>query len=326
MTLRVGVVGVGAMGRIHAEHLAARVRGATLVAVADTNADIGEAVAKSLGVPLLSGIEDLLASDIDAVVISSPRTTHVPFIVGAAKTGKHVFSEKPIASSVAEADEALTAVERAGVMLQIGFHRRFDRNFHRVHEVIADGAIGDVRMVHIVSRDPMPAATLVDRAPEDLILETTIHDFDVARHLTGSEIESVFAVGIPAGGGPVEGAVLTLRMADGVIVTIDNHLMSAVGYDQRVDVFGTRGEVAIANETPHLATLSDATGVTRARPLFFFAERYADAYAAELESFVQAVANKATPRVTGADGRAAVVAAEAALESLRTGLPVQVRG
>ncbi len=179
-------------------------------------------------------------------------------------------------------------------------------------------------MMHMISRDPNPAAGNAGRSPADLFLETTIHDLDMARHLSGSEIAEVFAVGVGAGRG-LEGAIVTLRMANGVVATIDNHLRSAYGYDQRTEVFGSGGAVSIQNQTPYNATISDRRGVHAALPLHFFAERYNDAYLAELVAFTRCLSEGTEPPVTGEDGRRAVAAALAAVRSLASGKPVAVR-
>ena len=325
--LRVGVIGVGAMGSIHADHLATRIPDARLEAIADIDAKTAKLVAGQVGVArVYAAASQLIADpDIDAVVIATLRGLHPTLIAEAAAAGKHVFSEKPLASTVGECDSAIAAVAKAGVQLQIGFHRRFDPHFAQVRATIADGSVGEPRIMHMISRDPNPVAGNASRSPADLFLETTIHDLDMARHLSGSEIVEVFAIGVPgADANSLEGAALTLRMANGVVATIDNHLRSAYGYDQRLEVFGSDGAVSVENQTPHRATLADARGVHSALPLHFFAERYGDAYLAEMASFVRCVIDDSELLVTGADGRAAVVAALAAVESLAKGRPVSV--
>lgn len=324
--LRVGVIGVGAMGSIHAEHLASRVPGARLEAIAEVNPKRARTEAKRLGVSKV-WTEDaplLRDADVDAVVIATLRGQHSKLIIEAARAGKHIFCEKPLGSTLKECDAALDAVAKAGVTLQIGFHRRFDAHFAQVGETIRRGGIGEPRMMHMISRDPNPVAGNAGRSPADLFLETTIHDLDMARHLSNSEIAEVFAVGVEAGPG-LEGAIVTLRMANGVVATIDNHLRSAYGYDQRVEVFGSGGAVSIQNQTPDNATVSDKRGVHAALPLRFFAERYDEAYLAELAAFVRCVNEATEPPVTGDDGRRAVVAALAAVKSLGSGRPVQIR-
>jgi myo-inositol 2-dehydrogenase/D-chiro-inositol 1-dehydrogenase len=317
-TVGVGVIGVGAMGRIHAEHLATRVPGARLVAIADVNVEVARTEADRLGVTGYSEDAALLADpSVDAVAICTLRGTHGQIARDAAAAGKHIFCEKPFTGSLEEIDETVAAVARADVLLQVGFNRRCDPSFRHVHESIAAGAIGAPQIIHLISRDPAGNSS---RVPADLLFETTIHDLDMARHLTGSEITTFHAIGIPAAEpGRLDGVILTLQFANGVLATIDNHLQSAYGYDQRLEVFGARGALSIANETPHRATLASKAGVIEPLPLHFFAERYVESYIAELSAFARCVTEKMVPPVTAADGRAAVVAALAALDSLKQG-------
>jgi myo-inositol 2-dehydrogenase/D-chiro-inositol 1-dehydrogenase len=320
-SLGFGVIGVGAMGRIHAEHLATRLPRARLVAVADINSAVARREAERLDVAAYPDHAALLAGPaVAAVAICTPRGTHAQIIKDAAAAGKHIFCEKPLAGSLEEIDDTTAAVARAGVALQVGFNRRFDPSFAHVHDQIVAGAIGVPQIIHLVSRDPAGGAS---RVPADLLFETTIHDLDMARHLAGSEVISVYAAGLAAAEpGRFDGAIITLQFANGVVATIDNHLQSAYGYDQRLEVFGAGGALSIANETPHRATLSDRSGVIEPLPLHFFAERYVESYIAELSAFARCVTEKTVPPVTAADGRAAVVAALAVLDSLREGRPV----
>ncbi len=317
-SLGFGVIGVGAIGRLHAEHVATRIPRARLVAIADINAALAHGEAERLDVAAYPDHAALLADRaVAAVAICTPRGTHSQIIKEAAAAGKHIFCEKPLAGSLEEIDDAMAAVARADVTLQVGFNRRFDASFAHVHEQILAGAIGAPQIIHIVSRDPEPADGNASRTHDDLILETTIHDLDMARYLAGSEIRSVHALGLPASEpGRLDGVILTLRLANGVVATIDNHLRSAFGYDQRLEVFGAAGALSIANETPHRATLASNAGVIEPLPLHFFAERYVDSYIAELSTFARCVGEKTVPPVTASDGRAAVVAALAALDSL----------
>jgi myo-inositol 2-dehydrogenase/D-chiro-inositol 1-dehydrogenase len=323
-TVGVGVIGVGAMGHIHAEHLATRVPGAQLAAIADVNAAVASAEGDRLGVTSYTEDAALLADpSVDAVAICTLRGTHGQIARDAAAAGKHIFCEKPFTGDLAEIDDTVAAVARAGVLLQVGFNRRFDPSFRHVHDSIAAGAIGPPQIIHLVSRDPAGNSS---RVPADLLFETTIHDLDMARYLAGSEITVLHAIGIPAAEpGRLDGVVLTLQFANGVVATIDNHLQSAYGYDQRLEVFGPGGALSIANHTPHRATLSNGSGVIDPLPLHFFAERYVDSYVAEMTSFARCISEETAPPVTAADGRAAVVAALAALDSLASqGRPVSL--
>ena len=310
--LKVAVIGTGVIGRLHAQHLSSRIRAARLAAICDTDpAAIAECL-RACNVEALPVFDDYLRllSDpvIDAVLICTPGEIHGEVIEAAAAAGKHIFCEKPIDYDLARADRALAAVERAGVKLQIGFNRRFDANFRHVKEVISTGAIGRLHTLHIVSRDPVQDE---DESLADLFLDTTIHDLDMARFVTGSEVTSIYAIGghmgEPNSGDAPDTAVITLRFANGVIATIENSRRSVYGYDQRLEVFGSEGAISIGNERPHQAIVSSRDGVLSSPPLAFFRERYADSYVAEMSAFAQCVIEDSEPLVMGRDGRAALV-------------------
>lgn len=327
MTVRFGVIGLGAIGSVHASNLASRIPGATLAAVADVDIALAQATAHRFGVPtVLTSATDLIADPaVDAVVICTPRDTHAPLVIEAAAAGKHTFCEKPLACTrgeIAAVDRALAA---SGILLQVGFNRRFDANFIRVKDAITSGEIGATQLMHLVSRDPQPAAGAADRTPADILLETTIHDLDAARHFANSEIASVYTVRVRAHDGErLDGVLLTLQFANGIVATIDNHLRSAFGYDQRVEVFGSAGAIAIANETATRTTLSTRTGLIDPLPLDFFTERYAAAYIAEMRALTECITTGHRPAVSAADGAAATIAALAAIQSLDSGQPVTV--
>ncbi len=323
----VGVIGAGAIGRLHAEHLASRVPGAALVAIADVNRTAAEECAARCGVSAVRESYRGLLSDpaVEAAVICSPPDTHAQIIEEAAALGKHVFCEKPIGCDLGRIDRALAAVARAGIKLQVGFNRRFDPNFRYVREVVASGKIGRPYILHITSRDPeLPPAHGVE-GYAGLFLDTTVHDFDMARYLMGSEVTSVYALAgaMVHKAGDVDTALVTLRFANGAVGTIDNS-QTVYGYDQRVEVFGSEGAIAVDNEKPHRATLSDREGVHTALPLHFFRERYAASYIAEMSAFIDCILRDADPPVTGADGRMAVLLALAAQRSYEEDRPVRV--
>ncbi len=318
--LAFGLIGAGLIGRLHAQHLASRIPAAKLVAVCDIEAS---AVAECLTQCEFEAVyEDyrrmLTRADIDAVAICTPPETHGEIIEVAAAAGKHIFCEKPIDVDLARTDRAVAATKRAGVKLQIGFNRRFDRNFRRVKDELSSGAIGQPRIVHIVSRDPVRTAAEGGESPADLFLDTTIHDLDMARFLIGDEITSIHALGkrySNAGPDP-DTAVTLLRFAGGCIATIDNSRHSVYGYDQRLEVFGSGGMLAVGNEAP------DPSPAPNAQP--FFVQRYGESYLAELVAFVQSILDDTEPSVTGADGRIALALALAAQRSYRQGRPVEI--
>ena len=249
--VRFGVVGVGSMGHLHAEYLARRVPNASLAAIADVDLATAHIVGGRLGVTrTFATMTQLLAAvEVDALVVASPRRAHADMIIEAAQAGKHIFSEKPLANTLEEIDAATAGVEKAGVGLQVGFHRRFDASFRHVRDAIALGELGDVRIVHSISRDPVWGTS--SRSPEDLILETTIHDFDMVRYMSADEITEVHATALPAEAGRLDGVIVSLKLASGAVATIDNHVASAYGYDQRVEVFGTQGKASVQNVASH---------------------------------------------------------------------------
>ena len=330
--LRFGVIGAGRIGKIHAENLATRIPGVEVAVIADPVLDSARELAARLHVPKATAdYKELLADpSIQAVAICSSTDTHAPILIEAAQAGKHIFCEKPIHYKLDRIDAALAAVEKAGVKLQIGFNRRFDPNFRRVRQLVADGAVGEVHILRITSRDPAPPPIEYVKVSGGIFFDMTIHDFDMARYLSGSEVEEVFVAGAVrvdpqiGAAGDIDTAVITLRFANGAIGTIDNSRKAVYGYDQRVEVFGSGGMVAVTNNAPDSAALSNGEGVHSAKPLYFFLERYAESFIAEQREFVAAVrGNTATP-VTGADGRAPVLIAMAALKSYQEGRPVRL--
>jgi myo-inositol 2-dehydrogenase/D-chiro-inositol 1-dehydrogenase len=330
--LNVGVIGAGRIGRVHAENLMYRIPEANLLAVSDVFVQAAEKVAAELRVPAAYKDHRRILQDgaIEAVMICSSTDTHAQLIEEAAVAGKHIFCEKPIALDLGAIDQALLAVKRAGVKLQIGFNRRFDPNFSRVHEAVAAGDIGTPHILRITSRDPAPPPIDYVKVSGGIFLDMTIHDFDMARFLIGSEVEQVYtAAGVlvdPAIGeaGDVDTALVTLHFANGVLGVIDNSRQAVYGYDQRVEVFGSGGCVTAENDYPNTARVSDAHSVRRDLPLNFFMERYTESYVAEIQAFVSCIVADKPPPVSGHDGRAPVVMGYAAAKSLAEGRPVKL--
>ncbi len=318
----IAVLGAGRIGRLHAELVARRVPGTRLVGVADLVADLAAKVAVPLGARAASPEELLSDDEVDAVAVCSSTDTHVALVVEAARAGKAVFCEKPIAHDLPGVDRALDAVRSAGVSLMVGFNRRFDPAHAAVRAAVADGEVGSPHLVRITSRDPEPPPASYALASGGIFLDMMIHDFDMARFVTGSEVSEVTAVGavriVPelAEVGDVDTAIVTLRHADGCITAIDNSRRAVYGYDQRVEVLGERGLAASENPHEHSALRRDAAG-TRLAPLpYFFLERYATSYARQWDAFAESLRSGAEPPTTGGDGRAALVIALAARRSL----------
>ena len=250
--VRIGVIGVGRIGRMHAELLARRVEGASVTAVQDAHDGSAQQVGAELDVPVAGSVEELLgAADVDAVAICSSTDTHAALIEAAARAGKAIFCEKPISLELGAVDRALAVVAEAGVPFQIGFNRRFDPGHRTVHDAVRRGVVGDVHLVRITSRDPAPPPMTYVATSGGIFLDMTIHDFDMARYIAGSEVVEVFARGAVridpefAEHEDVDTAVITLVHADGCLTTIDNSRRAVYGYDQRVEAFGSLGVASL---------------------------------------------------------------------------------
>ena len=330
--LNVGIIGAGRIGKVHAATVAYRTPGARLLAVADVNLAAAQDLADKHCIPeATDDYRKVLANpEIQAVFICSGTDTHARFTEEAARAGKHIFCEKPIALDLAQIDRTLAAVKRAGVKLQVGFNRRFDSNFGRVRQAIECGEIGQPALLHIISRDPGPPPVAYVKISGGMFLDMTIHDFDMARYLIGAEVEEVYtqaAVTVdPAIGeaGDVDTAIIMLKFANGVIGTIDNCRRASYGYDQRVEVLGSKGSIATSNNYPNAAVLSDGASVHRDLPLNFFMDRYTESFASEVMAFVDAVLHDHPVPVTGGDARVAVVMGLAAGKSHRERRPVKL--
>jgi myo-inositol 2-dehydrogenase/D-chiro-inositol 1-dehydrogenase len=330
--VNVGLIGAGRIGKLHGQHLATRIPGVNLVAVADVVAEAAQQCAAECQIPsVYADYRHILDSpDVDAVVICSSTDTHALLIEEAAQAGKHIFCEKPIDFDLRKIDRALETVDEAGVKLQVGFNRRFDPNFARVRDLVAEGKIGTPHLVRITSRDPAPPPIAYIQVSGGIFLDMTIHDFDMARYLIGDEVLEVYATGgvmvDPRIGeaGDIDTAVIVLRYAGGAVGTIDNSRRAVYGYDQRVEVFGSEGMVAVSNDTPDSAVLSNAQGVHGALPLFFFVERYTDSYITEMLAFIECIRQDTEPPVSGLDGRVPVVMGRAATKSYKEGRPVKL--
>jgi myo-inositol 2-dehydrogenase / D-chiro-inositol 1-dehydrogenase len=326
-TVGVGIIGVGRIGRMHADLLARQVPGATLAAVHDPI----PAAARAVGARAYPGVDELLAdATVDAVAICSSTDSHADLIVAAARAGKAIFCEKPISLDLAEVDRALAAVEATGVPFQIGFNRRFDPAHQAVHEAVKRGDVGDPQLVRISSRDPAPPPMEYVRGSGGIFLDMTIHDFDMARYVTGSEVVEVFARGAVridpafAEAGDVDTALVTLVHESGCLTAIDNSRQAVYGYDQRVEVFGSGGVATSENPLAHTAVVRTADGSSSAALPYFFLERYIPSYLREWEAFVEAVRTGGPTPVSGADARAPLVIGLAAWRSLTEGGPVRL--
>lgn len=331
--LRIGIIGAGRIGKLHANNLTSRVPNAELAAISDVYEPAAKELAEKLNVPNYYNDYRKILEDpsIDAVFICSSTDTHSPISIEAARAGKHIFCEKPIDHDLDKIKAVLEEVRKAGIKYQVGFNRRFDRNFKHVHEVVQSGGIGDVQIVKVTSRDPEAPPLSYVKVSGGIFVDMTIHDFDMVRYLSGSEVTEVSAVGAclvnPEIGqaGDVDTCIITLKFANGALGVIDNSRQAVYGYDQRIEVFGSKGCITADNETPNNTTLYTADGVTKEKPLWFFLERYNDAFIAEENAFVDACLNGTDTAVGAFDGLQPVLIAIAAKESCeKGGVPVKV--
>jgi myo-inositol 2-dehydrogenase/D-chiro-inositol 1-dehydrogenase len=325
--LGIGIVGLGAMGKVHLGLIAGGLQGLRLAAVADIDTGTADQLGAEHEVPAYHTADALVANDsVDAVIVASLAETHAAIIEQAAAAGKHVLTEKPLDSSLDRIDRALAEVKARDVLLQVAFNRRFDRNFTYLEEELRAERIGELISVHIVSRDPvLPGPPRVIEGMSGLFFDTTIHDFDMLRFLTGRAIEMVHVLASSAvhRAPVIDSATLLVKLEDGIAATIDNS-QAAYGYDQRVEVFGTKGALQVGNERVNNVETLEQSGMHRPRFPYFFRERYRESYVAQLGQFAGFVRSHVQPSPSGADGRAATVAALAAQRSLVEARPVRI--
>lgn len=321
MTVNIALLGAGRIGKVHAKAVAST-EGAELVAVADAFPDAAQALAKSSGARVSSIDEIADADDVDAVIICTPTDTHADLIEQFARAGKAVFCEKPIDLSLERVKSCLKTVEDEGGTLMLGFNRRFDPHFKAVRAAIDAGQIGDVEMVEITSRDPGAPPPAYIQSSGGIFRDMTIHDFDMARFLLGEEVSTVYATASvlvdPEIGklGDYDSAMVVLTTASGKQCSISNSRRAVYGYDQRIEVHGSKGAVAAENQRPVSIEVATADGYTRPPLHDFFMTRYTDAYAAEIAAFVKAIGANQAPSPNGEDGLKALALAEAALKSV----------
>jgi myo-inositol 2-dehydrogenase / D-chiro-inositol 1-dehydrogenase len=328
-TVRFGLLGAGRIGKVHAKAVTGDAN-ARLVAVADAVAPAAQAIADQYGCQVRSIDAILAADDIDAVVICTPTDTHADLIEAFVKAGKAVFCEKPIDLSLARVKTCLEVVRAHSGVLMVGFNRRFDPHFRAVRAEIGKGTIGDVEMVVITSRDPgAPPVEYIARSG-GIFRDMTIHDFDMARFLLGEEIDEVSAMASvlvdPAIGtaGDYDSAQVMLKTKSGKQAMISNSRRATYGYDQRIEVHGSKGAVSAENQRPVSIEVANAAGYTRPPLHDFFMTRYTEAYAAEIATFIAALAGKGRAEPTGEDGMIALALAEAALKSISEGRLVKM--
>jgi len=329
--LNVGIIGAGRIGKLHAQNIIQYIPNMSLQAISDPELD--KEWVKTWKIPYGTQQAEKILQDssLEAVLICSPAATHVPLIIEAAKTGKHIFCEKPLSLDVADIKKALAAVDAAGVKLQVGFNRRFDPNFAKVKETVRSGKVGTPHLLRITSYDPEPPPLEYVKNSGGIFLDMSIHDFDMARFLSGSEIIEVFALGATLINpefkkhDDVDTAIIQLRFANGALGAIDNSRQSIYGYDQRVEVFGSLGSIAAENNTPTRTVCCTKQGVTSDKPLHFFLDRYQVSYRAELISFCDSILEDKPCKVDGHDALMPVVIGLAAKQSLQENRPIRIK-
>jgi len=328
--LRFGLLGAGRIGQIHGNNIA-RSAGARLVALADVDQTAAGRLAEATGAEVRDARAIIAAGDIDAILIGTPTDTHADLIEAGARAGKAVFCEKPVALDSRRVEKCIKVVESLGAPLMIGFNRRFDPNFAALKKRIKAGAIGNVEIVTIISRDPGPPPLSYIERSGGLYRDMMIHDFDIARFMLDEEPIEVTAYGSslvdPAIGkaGDVDTALVIMRTASGKLAQISNSRRAAYGYDQRMEVHGSIGLARVDNILESTVEIAGKSGFGRDVAQNFFLERYANAYRLELAAFIDAVTRKKKLSPSGRDGLQAQRLADAATKSRATGKPVAVK-
>lgn len=331
--LKVGIIGAGRIGKVHGESLKYHVKNAQVVAMADPFwTEDSKKWAQEIGIPnCYTDYHDIINDpSIDVVMICSSTQTHAPISIEAIKAGKHVFCEKPISKDLSEIKAVMEQLEKSNVKYQVGFNRRFDHNFHAVRSAIIDGKIGDVQIVKITSRDPDTPPIEYVKVSGGMFLDMTIHDFDMVRYLTGSDVDEIYVNGAvlidPKIGevGDVDTAVISMKLKNGALAVIDNSRKADYGYDQRAEVFGSKGQVAVSNDSLSSAVISTNSGVVSEKPLYFFLERYMESFSREVTEFTESIINNTPVPVSVNDGLQAVLIGIAAGKSLREHRPVKL--
>lgn len=332
--INIAVIGAGRIGKMHAENIKSHIPQAEIKIVTDIFADQIKDWANGIGIKNIT--KDSLAAindpEVDAVFICSPTDTHSEYILEASRAGKDIFCEKPIDFDIGKIKETIKAVDSSGVKCQIGFHRRFDHNFRRVHDLLRQGKIGEINLLKITSFDPEPPPLEYSKICGGLFVDMTIHDFDMARFLSGSEVTEVFANATVRVDPDIEKvcadydtAITSLKFENGAIGVIDNCRKAPYGHDQRVEILGSEGTLEVLNDTPSTAILSNDKGVCHEKPMYFFIQRYSGAYIAELNEFFGAITEDRKPSVGMIDGLISVEIAAAAHKSAKEGRPVKLK-
>jgi len=329
--VKVGIIGMGRIGKIHLQNLCTKINGVEVVAAVNPSKK-GQHYASKFGVEQVSDDVNIIFDnpEIDAVLICSPSDTHADYAIEAAESGKAIFCEKPIDMSLERAKEVVTKVKENNVPMMVAFNRRFDPDFAKVRKSVAEGKIGNIQSLHIISRDPGPPPIDYIQQSGGLFKDMTIHDFDMARFIMGCEVTEIFATGScmvdPEIGkvGDIDTAMITLCFENGATAVVENSRKAVYGYDQRLEVFGSKGMLKIENPLMTNVSGSDETGTHSDVNLNFFIDRYETSYLLEMQTFIDALIHEKEMPVGGNDGINAIVLADAAYASLRENYPVKI--
>lgn len=330
--LKIGIVGAGRIGKVHAQSIIYHIPEAEVVMVTDVVEAAAKSLAEKYGIPAWSTDYMDIINDpaIDAVLVCSPTPTHADISIAAMEAGKHVFCEKPVDLTIEKIKKTAEVAEKTGRKLQIGFNRRFDHNHGKVQQLAKDGVLGNVEIIKITSRDPEPPSPEYAASSGGLYIDMMIHDFDMAMFLAGCDVKEVYAMGTslvdPRIGqaGDVDTAIVTLTFENGALGVIDNSRRAAYGYDQRVEVFGSLGMAAGENDGDSTVKVSTAAGVVGDKPQYFFLERYMASFIEEMKQFIAAIVNDTDVPVGIHAGLMSVVLAKAAKKSLDEHRPVKI--
>lgn len=327
--IKIGIIGLGRMGRIHLENLCLRMQGVQVLAAMNPSED-GQQFARKFGIPMVSSnARDIINHpDIDAVLICSSTSSHADYVIEAAKAGKAIFCEKPLDLTYDKVKETLAIVETEKVPFMLAFNQRFDPHFNEVKQTIQQGKIGNLNTIHIISRDPAPPPSAYLKSSGGLFLDMTIHDFDMARYLVGEEVVEVYAKGYHhnfpemSQWNDIDTGYIWLTFNNGVTAMIENARATNYGYDQRLEVFGTKGMIKTENPLKTSNQFINQHGVHLSRNYDFFMDRYLTSYQIELQAFLDALSNKTDMPVSGTDGLKAMEIALAAEKSRWENKPI----
>jgi myo-inositol 2-dehydrogenase/D-chiro-inositol 1-dehydrogenase len=325
------IIGIGRIGKIHLRNIISHFPQARVVAVSDSQYPPDDFQREYKGIAFSTDAADAInRSDVDGVIICTPTSSHSIMIEMAVQAGKHIFCEKPIDLSLERTKGLVKLVKESGLKMMLGFNRRFDPDFSHAKKSLQAGRIGDLQVVKITSRDPgLPPIDYIKNSG-GLFMDMAIHDFDMARFLMGKEVKTVYAQGLvlvdPAVGeaGDVDTALTTLTFEDGTYAVIDNSRKAIYGYDQRIEVFGNKGMIQVANNQHNRNIIFDAVGIHESLPLDFFMDRYTNSYLSEMQHFIDMLVNNAPSPVTGDDALKATVIAVAAKKSVEEKRPVHI--